>query len=153
VWKRLEQASGRFLNEVQHPFETRGSTVVRIRHLPFARFTKLEEQAQLWVVLWGRFLAQSLEVVLVHCDDEVKPIEILDRHASSPNTLERYAATFSCSARPAIGWLTRVVGMGTGRLDVQACPTPCQFRVMAKHAFRRRRAANVAHAHEKYTYG
>jgi hypothetical protein len=55
-----------------------------------------------------------------------------------------------CSAtRARIGGVTQVIGVRTGRIDFDAQLWGTLLENAAKHAFRRRRSADVAHADEQ----
>ena len=98
-------------------------------------------------------LVEHGEVILVHRYDVVKTLEVFLRDTPGANLGERLAAPGRRLLRAPVGRLADVVGMGACRFDVDQAVQSGLADDMAKDTFRGWRAADVAHAHEKYTYG
>jgi hypothetical protein len=93
---------------------------------------------------------QQSQIILVHRQDMGEVFEIARRHFSRPQTTKIDSALDGCRLRPAVRLMPDVVRMGTCGIDLDV-----EFRFdirqhFGKYSLRRRRAADVAHAHKQY---
>ena len=68
--------------------------------------------------------AQPFEVVITHGEDKIEALEIKLGNASRPLPGKVVAAPPRCAQSPGIGWITDMVAVRRGRLEMEICFKP-----------------------------
>jgi hypothetical protein len=94
-------------------------------------------------------LAQYVQVIAVHCQNEVETFEVGHADTAGTNVGERNAAPCGRRLCAPIRRLTDVVRMRASRIHIDPVEKPTLGGQMPKNALGSRRSANVAHAHKQ----
>ena len=98
---------------------------------------------------WAKCL-QVAQVVQVHREYPVESREVIEVHLPRAQGRQVVTALSGVRNRATVRRLAGVPIADTGRVDEQLVLQSGECRVPAEHGFRRRRAADVAHANEEY---
>lgn len=137
----------------QYALEPGGTAVIRIGHFGFAARCELHKQPNLVVLAGLRLLHKHRVIIAVHRDDVIESLEVLGLYASRTNIGQRIASASRGRSSTTVGGLVNVIGVRAGRVDIEMLGKTRLVHQVPKHAFRGRRTADIAHAHEKYSYG
>jgi hypothetical protein len=94
-------------------------------------------------------LAQKIQVIAVHCQNEVEAFEVGRADAASTDVGERDTALRGRRLRASIRRFTDVVCMRASRIYIDPIHKPTLGDQVSKDALSSGRSANVAHAHEQ----
>ena len=146
--QRLEQASRRVFDEIKHSLESGCAPVIWIRHLALGSRRKIQEQMELAALRCIGLLAQQIQVIAVHCQNEVEAFEVGHADAASTDVGERDAALRGRGLRASIRRFTDVVRMRASRIYIDPIHKPTFGDQVSKDALSSGRSANVAHTDE-----
>src|SRR5690606_11411197 len=115
----LEEPERGLLDEIEHELEAVAAAVVRIGHVlaPEVR-RELEQQANLAVVLGRAEVEERGLVQLVHREQEVEPLEVLEGDSPRAQRAEIDPAPLGRAPRAWVRRLADVVGVRAGRIDL-----------------------------------
>jgi hypothetical protein len=145
-----QEAARCVFNQIEHAIETVCPAVVRVRHLADARLApELEEQAQpVFAARWTHGL-QVQEILPIHCEHVVESLEIVESDGPGSQGIEHDPPPQCRGASPLIGPLAHVVGMSTGRVDMNPVAKTLTLQKACEYTLCSGRTADVAQTDEQ----
>ena len=142
------------MDQVEHVLESFCTAVIRVGHIGWCRCTsKLEQGSNARVMPGWAAVEQRRVIEAIHREDQVEALEVRVLHLPRPQAREVYAAAGSRLYRARVGRFPDVIAMGARGVDLDVEPGSMTTNVLAQHAFRRGRPADIAHADEQDFHG
>src|SRR5690242_7069082 len=119
--------------------ETAMPSKIRIRYFfyTFKILAVLHKQAELVAVLGWTFLLQYGEIPLIHCQYEMKNLDILFVYASGTQPIF-FISSLGCRFLGPVVWgLANVIVVCTRRIDINLVFKTSSFDLMPEYGFRR----------------
>lgn len=148
----VDDCTAAVLQHVEYEFETVRTLVIWVRDMaPIGKLGHEIAHAEQFVEIpaLGSKAAHTFVIVVVHNDYHVEIVEIAFAHR--PRTVLQIIAASRCrTTHTGVGQFAGMSRIGAGRIDLYRIDKPAFLDHAFEYAVRRRRAAYIAEANEKY---